>query len=194
VTHAHGRRGLVIGLTVATAVAAVAKSSGADTPQPAVDAAEMARHKRNMQLAIDQAKRNPGRPFGCVIVDDLTGEVTGEGVVNMAANPMFHAEVVAMNDYIARHGNLGWDHQTMYGTGEPCPMCMSAAIWAGLPSLVYASDTPFVRKFVNNINIRAKDVIAAAQPLYKSKLLLGGVLSDVTDKMFEDRDKASKPK
>lgn len=73
-------------------------------------------------------------------------------------------------------------------------MCMSAMIWAGLPSVVYASETPFVRKYVNNIDIRAKDVIAAAQPLYKSKLLLGGVLSEITDKMFEDREKALKPK
>lgn len=51
-----------------------------------------------------------------------------------------------------------------------------------------------MRKYVNNIDIRAKDVIAAAQPLYKSKLLLGGVLSEITDKMFEDREKALKPK
>ena len=161
---------------------------------PDVSPAEMARHKKNMQLAIEQAKRNPGRPFGSVIVDDRNGEVSGSGIVNMAANPMFHSEVQAMNDYIARHGNKDWEHQTMYGTGEPCPMCMSAMIWAGLPSIVYASETPFVAKYVNNINIRAKDVIAAAPNLYKSKLLLGGVLAEVTDKMFEDREKALKPK
>ena len=192
-SHANCRRTFVAGLTAVAGLAAMKSPARADTTSPPT-AAEMARHKRYMQLAIDQAKRNPGRPFGCVIVDDSTGKVTGEGVVNMGANPMFHAEVVAMNDYVARNGNQGWANQTMYGTGEPCPMCMSAAIWAGLPSIVYGSDTPFVRKYVNNINIRAKDVIAAAQPLYKSKLLLGGVLAEVTDKMFVDRENASKPK
>ena len=95
-----------------------------------------------------------------------------------------------MNDYIARHGNQGWSNLTMYGTGESCPMCMSAMIWAGLPSCVYGSEMPFVRKYVNLINIRAKDVIAAAHPLYTSKLLLGGVLAPITDAMFVDRAKA----
>jgi tRNA(Arg) A34 adenosine deaminase TadA len=151
----------------------------------------MAKHERYMQLAIAQAKRNPGRPFGSVLIDDRTGEVVGEGVVNMGANPMYHSEVVAMNDYVARHGNQGWANLTMYGTGEACPMCMSAMIWAGIPSSVYGSAIPFVRQYVNLINIRSSEVIAAAQPLYKSKLLLGGVLSAITDRMYADRAKAA---
>ena len=107
----------------------------------------------------------------------------------MGANPMYHSEIVAMNDYIAKHGNKGWENLTMYGTGEACPMCMSAMVWAGIPRMVYGSDTPFVRQFVNNINIRAKDVVAASQALYTNQLLLGGVLASVTDKMFEERGK-----
>ncbi len=192
--HAHRRREFVAGLTVAAELAATATPARAAPDSPVVAPADMERHERNMRLAIAQANLNPGRPFGSVIVDDRSGQMSGAGVVNMAVNPMFHSEVVAMNDYIARHGNKDWEHQTMHGTGEPCPMCMSAMIWAGLPSVVYASETPFMRKYVNNIDIRAKNVIAAAQPLYKSKLLLGGVLSEITDKMFEDREKALKPK
>ena len=192
---APNRRQIIAGLAVAAGAAALEPAALAAPTAAAVDPAEMDKHKRYMQLAIDQAKLNPGRPFGCVVIDNRTGEVSAAGVVNMAANPMFHAEVVAMNDYVRRHGNKDWEHQTMYGTGEPCPMCMTAIVWAGLPSVVYASETPFVAKFVNNINIRAKDIIAAAHPgLYNSKLLLGGVLSEVTDKMFEDRAKAAAPK
>jgi tRNA(Arg) A34 adenosine deaminase TadA len=150
----------------------------------------MARHEKYMRLAIAQANRNPGRPFGSVIVDERTGEVVGEGVVNMAANPMYHSEVAAMNDYIAKHGNKGWENLTMYGTGEACPMCMSAMVWAGIPRMVYGSDTPFVAKYVANINIRAQAIVDAAHPLYTNKLLLGGVLAKETDKMFEERAKA----
>ena len=112
----------------------------------------------------------------------------------MAANPMYHSEVAAMNDYIARNGNQGWEHLTMYGTGEACPMCMSAMVWAGIPRMVYGSNTPYVRKYVANINIRAADIVAAAQPLYINKLLLGGVLADVTDKMFAERETAGQKK
>ena len=179
------RRVVVTGAAAAAGLAALKKLAHAQTVTPA----ELAKHEKYMRLAIAQAHRNLGRPFGSVIVDERTGEVVGEGVVNMGANPMYHSEVVAMNDYIAKHGNKGWENLTMYGTGEACPMCMSAMVWAGIPRMVYGSDTPFVRQFVNNINIRAKDVVAAAQPLYTNQLLLGGVLANVTDKMFEERAK-----
>src|SRR5215217_3991537 len=156
------RRVVIAGAAAAAALAALKKPAQAQTVTPA----ELAKHEKYMRLAIAQAHRNPGRPFGSVIVDERTGEVVGEGVVNMGANPMYHSEIVAMNDYIAKHGNKGWENLTMYG-----------------------SDTPFVRQFVNNINIRAKDVVAAAQALYTNQLLLGGVLASVTDKMFEERGK-----
>ena len=55
---------------------------------------------------------------------------------------------------------------------------------------MYGSEMPFVRKSVNLINVRAKDVIAAAHPLYTNKRLLGGILSPITDAMFVDRPKA----
>jgi tRNA(Arg) A34 adenosine deaminase TadA len=179
------RRVVIAGAAAAAALAALKKPAQAQTVTPA----ELAKHEKYMRLAIAQAHRNPGRPFGSVIVDERTGEVVGEGVVNMGANPMYHSEIVAMNDYIAKHGNKDWENLTMYGTGEACPMCMSAMVWAGIPRMVYGSDTPFVRQFVNNINIRAKDVVAASQALYTNQLLLGGVLASVTDKMFEERGK-----
>ena len=187
-----GRRA-VIAASIATAGVTIAETlAQVETKAPPVTPADMARHEKYMLLAIEQANRNPGRPFGSIIVDERTGNVVGEGVVNMAANPMFHSEVVAMNDYIARNGNQGWEHLTMYGTGEACPMCMSAMVWAGIPRIVYGSDTAYVRKYVANINIRSADIVAAAHPLYTNKLLLGGVLADLTDKMFAEHEASGK--
>ncbi|MBR1122295.1 nucleoside deaminase [Bradyrhizobium lablabi] len=188
------RRAFVAGAAAAAGLAALPAQAQTRSKPTGVSPADLARHEKYMRLAIAQANRNPGRPFGSVIVDERNGEVVGEGVVNMSANPMYHSEVVAMNDYISRHGNKDWEHVTMYGTGEACPMCMSAMVWAGIPRMVYGSDTPFVRKYVANINIRARDVVAAAHPLYTNKLLLGGVLSDITDKMFEERAKVGRQK
>lgn len=123
-----GRRA-VIAASIATAGVTIArKLAQAETKAPPVPPADMVRHEKYMRLAIDQANRNPGRPFGSIVVDERTGNVVGEGVLNMEANPMFHSEVVAMNDYITRNGNQGWEHLTMYGTGEACPMCMSAMV------------------------------------------------------------------
>jgi len=185
------RRAVVAGAAAAAGLATLKTEAQAQTQTKptGVPSAELARHEKYMRLAIAQANRNPGRPFGSVLVDDRTGEVVGEGVVNLAANPMFHSEVMAMNDYIAKHGNKGWENLTMYGTGEACPMCMSAMVWAGIPRMVYGSDTPFVRQYVADINIRAKTVADAGQQIYTNKLLLGGVLSNETDKLFEARGK-----
>lgn len=185
------RRVVVAGSAVAAGLAASKTGAQAQTrTHPAgVTPAELAKQEKFMRLAIAQANRNPGRPFGSVLVDDRTGEVVGEGVVDLAANPMFHSEVVAMNAYIAKYGNRGWENLTMYGTGEACPMCMSAMVWAGIPRMVYGSDTPFVRQYVPDINIRAQAVADAGRQIYTNKLMLGGVLSNETDKLFEARGK-----
>jgi tRNA(Arg) A34 adenosine deaminase TadA len=168
--------------------------SRTETRPTGVSPAELAKHEKFMRLAIAQANRNPGRPFGSVLVDDRTGQVVGEGVANLAASPMLHSEVMAMNDYLARNGNKGWENLTMYGTGEACPMCASAMVWAGIPSMVYGSDTPFVRQYIPDINIRAQAVVDAGKAIYKSKLLLGGVLANETDKLFEAKGKVGEKK
>ena len=190
------RRVVVAGAAAAVGLAALKTQAQAQTQTKptGVTPAELAKHEKFMRLAIAQANRNPGRPFGSVLVDDRTGEVVGEGVVNLAASPMFHSEVTAMNDYIAKHGNKGWENLTMYGTGEACPMCMSAMVWAGIPRMVYGSDTPFVSQYVADINIRAKTVADAGKAIYTNKLLLGGVLANETDKMFEARGKIGEKK
>ena len=147
-----------------------------------------------MRLAVAQATRDPGRPFGSVLVDERTGEVVAAGVANLAASPIFHSEVQAMNAYIAKNGNKGWENLTMYGTGEACPMCASAMVWAGIPRMVYGSDTPFVRQYIADIDIRAQTVADAGKAIYTSKLLLGGVLANETDKLFEAKGKIGEKK
>lgn len=190
------RRVFVAGVAAVTglAVSRTPARAQTQTKPTGVSPAELAKHEKFMRLAIAQANRNPGRPFGSVLVDERTGEVVGEGVVDLSASPMFHSEVTAMNAYIARNGNKDWEHLTMYGTGEACPMCMSAMVWAGIPRMVYGSDTPFVRQYIADINIRAEHVADAGKAIYTNKLMLGGVLSHETDKLFEAKGKVGEKK
>lgn len=139
-----------------------------------------------MRLAIEEGKRNPVKPFGTVIVDTQSGNVLARGVNAATENPTFHGEMVAINSYVARHGNRGWSGVTLYTTAEPCAMCAAAIAWAGIPRVVYASSTLIVSKYIDQISIRMKDVIAAS-PFYHNRLLLGGVLAPETDAMFRNR-------
>ena len=190
------RRVVVAGSAAAAGLAALKTDAKAQTrtKPTGVTPAELAKHEKFMRLAIAQANKNPGRPFGSVLVDDRTGQVVGEGVANLAASPMLHSEVMAMNDYLAKNGNKGWENLTMYGTGEACPMCASAMVWAGIPRMEYGSDTPFVSQYIADISIRAQAVADAGKAIYTSKLLLGGVLANETDKLFEAKGKIGEKK
>ncbi|WP_078662606.1 nucleoside deaminase [Streptomyces bicolor] len=147
-----------------------------------------------MWLAIAQARRNPEWPFGAVIVHNRTGEVLASGVNTGADSPLLHGEVVAMNDYVRRHGNQGWADTTLYTTGEPCSMCMSALAWANLRRVVWASSIDEIRSTdIIQIDLTAREVAAAARSFYTPDLLLGGVLANHTNRLFEEARRLRTP-
>ncbi|MBT2420359.1 nucleoside deaminase [Streptomyces sp. ISL-22] len=138
-----------------------------------------------MRLAIEQARKNPKWPFGAVIVDTRNGDVLGSGVNTGADSPLLHGEVVAMNDYVQRHGNQGWTDTTLYTTGEPCSMCMSAMAWANLRRVVWGSSIDEIRRTdIVQIDLPAHEVALSARSFYTPELLLGGVLADHTNRLF----------
>ena len=146
----------------------------------------MAEHERAMHQAIIEARRNPIYPFGAVIVRVAGGAVSARGVNTTRANPTLHGEISAMNDFVARHGNKGWSEHILYTTGEPCPMCMSALVWARIAGVVFGTSIDGIRRAgIDQIAITAKAVIDAS-PFYHG-MLLGGVLQAETDRLFMQR-------
>jgi tRNA(Arg) A34 adenosine deaminase TadA len=145
---------------------------------------ERAAHERSMRFAIALARRNPRFPFGAVIVRAADGSLLAEGVNDAWHNPVLHGEIVCMNAYVAAHGNTGWDAAVLYTTAEPCPMCISALIWARIGGVVYASPLATVTRWAGGpgIAIDARQVVAAA-PQFRGGLL-GGVLQAATDALF----------
>jgi tRNA(adenine34) deaminase len=145
-------------------------------------------HERFMRLAIEQSNGNPSNPAGAVIIDHTSGEVLGQGVNRNSQNPMFHGEVVAINDYVSRHGNTGWDRTTLYTTGEPCAMCCGVLAWAGIPRVVWASSVAVLRNSgVPQIDMSAVEAAARAYEVCTPELYLGGVLADEMDKRWATR-------
>ena len=183
------RRHLLIGAGSLLAGTAAAQPGAAQTAAPPPvelpSAEERARHERLMRLAIVEAKKNPRWPFGAVIAG-RDGQVLAAGVNSGHLNPMFHGEVVAMNDFVARQGNQGWAETTLYTTGEPCPMCMSAIIWAGIGGVVYATSIAGLKAAgFHQIDVVSSEVARTA-PFWNGAIR-GGVLAPETDRMFAER-------
>jgi tRNA(adenine34) deaminase len=165
-------------------VSAAARSA----PAPALDldAIPRAEHEAAMRLAIAAAKANPFYPFGTVIIGAADRAMLAQGVNNGKANPILHGEIVAINNYVARHGNQGWASGILYTTGEPCPMCMGAIVWAGIGGVVYGSSIAALAEAgISQIMIDASAVRDAA-PFYRARIL-GGVLRAETDALFRNR-------
>jgi tRNA(adenine34) deaminase len=172
--------------TVVAALASAASAAPSLAEAPILQAIPLDEHERIMRLAIAEARGNPAYPFGAVIVRAADRAVLARGVNGSARNPTFHGEIVAMNDFVARNGNRDWGAALLYTTGEPCSMCMSALIWAGIGGVVFASSIEGIRRAgINQINLTAQAVIDAAS--FYHGALLGGVLAAETDRMFLDR-------
>lgn len=94
-----------------------------------------------MQVAVDEAlegiSRHDGGPFGAVIVRD--GEIVGQGHNRVLADndPTCHGEVSAIRNACARLGTYDLSGCELYTTGEPCPMCLFACLWANIDKVYY---------------------------------------------------------
>ena len=165
-----------------------AAASSASAPALNLDALPLAAHEAAMRLAIAVAKANPFYPFGAVIIDAADRTVLAQGVNNSKTNPVLHGEIVAINDYVALHGNQGWADGIQYTTGEPCPMCMSAIVWAGIGGVVYGSSiTTLAEVGIPQIMVD-ESVVRDAAPFYRGRIM-GGVLRAETDALFRNRQR-----
>ncbi len=97
-----------------------------------------------MKLALDEAyegiNNGDGGPFGAVIVKD--GKVIGKGhnKVVKNADPTCHGEMEAIRDACKNLGTFDLSGSIIYTTGEPCPMCLGAIMWANIDKVYYGCD------------------------------------------------------
>ncbi|MER7834857.1 hypothetical protein ABTY98_02825 [Streptomyces sp. NPDC096040] len=81
-------------------------------------------HERFMRAAVDQARRNPRYPFGAVLVG--SGRVLGRGANTSAENRRTTGRRSPWRTVCAGSATTGGRATSLYATGEPCAMCMSA--------------------------------------------------------------------
>ena len=83
-------------------------------------------------LAKENLKDNSGGPFGACIVKN--GVIVGKGDNKVLENndPTAHAEIEAIRDASSRLNTYDLSDCELYTTCYPCPMCLSAIIWANI--------------------------------------------------------------
>jgi guanine deaminase len=81
-----------------------------------------------------------GGPFGAVVVRDGVSVAEGQNRVTATLDPTAHAEVVAIRAACQVVGDFSLAGTTLYASCEPCPLCLSAALWARVDRVVYAAD------------------------------------------------------
>lgn len=84
--------------------------------------------------------QDSGGPFGAVIVTADGTAFDGVNRVTASNDPTAHAEVTAIRTACREMGTFDLTGATLYTSCEPCPMCLSSALWARVQRIVYAAD------------------------------------------------------
>ena len=92
-----------------------------------------------IELAEESIRTHEGGPFGACIVKDGTVVGRGRNMVLRNNDPTAHAEVMAIRDASSNLGTYDLTGCVLYTSCYPCPMCLSAAIWANIKEVYYGN-------------------------------------------------------
>lgn len=94
-----------------------------------------------MRRAIREAYRGiesgDGGPFGAVIVKDGKVIAKGHNEVIKRDDPTCHGEMMAIRRASKKLATYDLSGCEIYTTGEPCPMCRGAIMWANIDKVYY---------------------------------------------------------
>lgn len=90
-----------------------------------------------------EVRENGAGCFGSAVVVD--GEVVAYGFnrVGLDQDPTAHGEVVAIRNASKILGLRYPKGTTLYTTSQSCPMCVAAALWAGIDKIYYGASCEF---------------------------------------------------
>ena len=91
------------------------------------------------EMSIKGFKNNEGGPFGAIITDK-EGNIIAEGNNRVLCDldPTAHAEICTIREACKKLKTYDLSNYILYTSCEPCPMCLSAIIWANIKEVYYA--------------------------------------------------------
>lgn len=99
-------------------------------------------HENIMQKALEMAhiaKEHGDVPVGALVIKD--GEIIGRGENRrqLNADPLAHAECIALKDAASNIGSWNLSQCSLYVTLEPCPMCAGAIILSRISNVYFGA-------------------------------------------------------
>ncbi len=146
-----------------------------------------------MKIAKDCAShgmtKGEGGPFGAVITDK-NGNIIAQGNNMVLANndPTAHAEVTVIREACKKLGTYDLSGCILYTSCEPCPMCLSAIIWANIKTVYYGC----TREDAGNIGFRDDAIYEYLEGKNKDLLDLKQLDRDDCIALFEEYKKDGK--
>jgi len=144
-------------------------------------------HKKYMQLAICEAKKNLSTPFGgpfgaCIVKGNKVIAVSRNTVLK--ADASCHAEVNVIRLASKKLKTYDLSGCRIYSTTEPCPMCFSAIHWARISSIIYGNNISDAKKIgFNELSISN----VSMKKIGKAKIkIICGVLRSDCNRLFRE--------
>ena len=117
-----------------------------------------------MKVALDEAyegiRLGHGGPFGAAIVKDGEVVASGHNQVILNGDATCHGEMMAIRAASKKLGTHDLSGCEIYTTGEPCPMCMGAIMWANIDKVYYGcnvKDTEIIGFRDDNFYVRMRN-------------------------------------
>lgn len=151
-----------------------------------------------MSIADEMAKQNlltnQGGPFGAVVVKDRLVVGVGNNRVVGNNDPTAHAEMMAIRDACKNLNTYDLSGCELYTSCYPCPMCLSAIIWANIKTIYYgntkedAADIGFRDDFIYNY----LDSLSKGEPNEETLKMVQIDRENTIEAFNEFKDKADK--
>ena len=140
-----------------------------------------------MREALIEAEKGD-LPYGAVIVKDNEIVMRGYNTAQTDNDVSAHAELNILRAFTKQHGYSldALSGYTLYATGEPCPMCAAACVWAGVSTVVFGASTEQLsnlgRKQIKSFNLECKTVVEKG---FQNIEVVGGVLAEECLELFK---------
>lgn len=125
--------------------------------------------------ARDGIRAGDGGPFGAVVVKDGEVVASGHNCVLKDNDSTCHGEIDAIRKAEQKLQTYDLSGCEIYTTGEPCPMCLAAILWANVEKVYYGCTLE------DSGRIGFRDA--------RFDKLLGGFVENLPERFLENQDR-----